>query len=183
MVHGAVVQKYLLEKSRICSQGRHERNYHVFYYLLAGASEVETKVLHLKPINEYHYLNQSGSFSLESVDEKYEFSRLKQSMEMVGFTIEKQRRLFSVLSAVLLLGNVQFQPRKLAYHHDEAVAVQQPEIVTLISDLLLVKQETLMAALTSKRARASGETLVINYRLPEAIASRDAMAKCLYGEI
>lgn len=41
---------------------------------------------------------------LENVDEDHEFSRLKQSMEMVGFTPEKQRRLFAVLSAVLLLG-------------------------------------------------------------------------------
>jgi myosin-9 len=66
-----------------------------------------------------------------------------------------------------LLGNVEFQPRKSAYHHDEAVGVKNPEIVLLISELLRVKQETLLAALTAKRARASGETLVINYRLPE----------------
>ncbi|CAG2069383.1 unnamed protein product, partial [Timema podura] len=126
---------------------------------------------------------QSGCYVLDNVDEKYEFSRLKQSMEMVGFTTEKQRRLFAVLSAVLLLGNVEFQPRKSAYHHDEAVAVRNPEVVALISELLRVKQETLLAALTAKRARASGETLVINYRLPEAIAARDAMAKCLYGAL
>lgn len=56
-------------------------------------------------------------------------------------------------------------------------------MVALISELLRVKQETLLAALTAKRARASGETLVINYRLPEAIAARDAMAKCLYGAL
>lgn len=132
-------------------------------------------------------------------------------MEMVGFTPEKQRRLFSVLSAVLLLGNVEFHPRKSAYHHDESVGVKNPEVVALISELLRVKQETLMQALIAKRARASGETLVINYRyyncsnnlarvilvvvlngtdnsptfyrLPEAIASRDAMAKCLYGAL
>ncbi|XP_026278963.1 unconventional myosin-IXb isoform X5 [Frankliniella occidentalis] len=183
MVHGAVVQKYLLEKSRICSQGRNERNYHVFYYLLAGASEVERQLLHLKRVDQYNYLNRSGCFTLDNVDEKYEFSRLRQSMEMVGFTLEKQRRLFAVLSAVLLLGNVEFQPRKSAYHHDESVAVKNPEIVRLISDLLRVKQETLLAALTAKRARASGETLIINYRLPEAIAARDAIAKCLYGAL
>jgi len=88
-------------------------------------------------------------------------------MEMVGFTPEKQRRLFAVLSAVLLLGNVDFQPRKSAYHHDEAVGVRNAEIVLLISELLRVRQETLLQALTAKRARASGETLVINYRLPE----------------
>ncbi|XP_050309561.1 unconventional myosin-IXa-like isoform X2 [Anthonomus grandis grandis] len=182
MVHGAVVQKYLLEKSRIVCQGRYERNYHVFYYLLEGANEQEKQQLHLMTPDKYYYLNKS-CFALENVDESYEFSRLKQSMEMVGFTPEKQRRLFSVLSAVLLLGNVEFQPRKSAYHHDESVGVKNPEVVALISELLRVKQETLMQALTAKRARASGETLVINYRLPEAIASRDAMAKCLYGAL
>ncbi|XP_025411896.1 unconventional myosin-IXb-like isoform X3 [Sipha flava] len=183
MVHGAVVQKYLLEKSRICSQGQNERNYHVFYYLLNGASDLEKESLHLHRVEYYNYLNGSGCYTLRNLDEKYEFSRLKQSMEMVGFTPEKQRRLFAVLSAVLLLGNVDFQPRKSAYHHDEAVAVRNPEIVFLISQLLRVKQETLLAALTAKRAKASGETLVINYKLPEAVAARDAMAKCLYGAL
>ncbi|XP_026829342.1 unconventional myosin-IXb isoform X2 [Ooceraea biroi] len=183
MVHGAVVQKYLLEKSRIVSQGRNERNYHVFYYLLAGASEQEKQLLHLESCDWYNYLNKSGCYGLENVDERHEFSRLKQSMEMVGFTPEKQRRLFAVLSAVLLLGNVEFHPRKSYHHHDEAVGVKNPEVVALISELLRVKQETLLAALTAKRARASGETLVINYRLPEAIAARDAMAKCLYGAL
>ncbi|XP_014476007.1 PREDICTED: unconventional myosin-IXa-like isoform X2 [Dinoponera quadriceps] len=183
MVHGAVVQKYLLEKSRIVSQGRNERNYHVFYYLLAGASEQEKQLLHLESCDRYNYLNKSGCYGLENIDERHEFSRLKQSMEMVGFTPEKQRRLFAVLSAVLLLGNVEFHPRKSYHHHDEAVGVKNPEVVALISELLRVKQETLLAALTAKRARASGETLVINYRLPEAIAARDAMAKCLYGAL
>lgn len=55
----------------------------------------------------------------------------------------------------------------MAYHHDEAVSVKNPEVVLLISELLRVKQETLMAALTAKKARASGETLVINYKFPE----------------
>lgn len=63
-----------------------------------------------------------------------------------------------------IAGNVEFQPQRKSYHHDEAVGVRNPEVVSLISSLLRVKQETLLAALTSKRARASGETLVINYR-------------------
>lgn len=66
-----------------------------------------------------------------------------------------------------LTGNIEFQPRKLAYHHDEAVSVKNIEVVQIISELLRVKQETLLAALTAKRARASGEILVINYKLHE----------------
>lgn len=182
MVQGAVVQKYLLEKSRIVSQGTYERNYHVFYYLLSGATEQERETLHLLPTDKYHYLN-AKNLTLENCDEKYEFSRLKQSMEMVGFSPEKQRRLFMVLSAVLLLGNIEFYPKKSTYHHDESVQVRNPDVVHLISELLKVKYETLLAALTSKRVKASGETLIMQYKLHEAIAARDALAKCLYGAL
>lgn len=182
MVQGAVVQKYLLEKSRIVSQGPFERNYHVFYYLLSGATEQECEALHLLPAEKYCYLN-AKNLTLENCDEKYEFSRLKQSMEMVGFSPEKQRRLFTVLSAVLLLGNVEFFPKKSTYHHDESVQVRNLNVVALISELLKVKHDTLLAALTSKRVKASGETLVMQYKLPEAIAARDALAKCLYGAL
>lgn len=182
MVQGAVVQKYLLEKSRIVSQGAFERNYHVFYYLLSGATDQEREALHLLPSDKYCYLN-SKNLTLENCDEKYEFSRLKQSMEMVGFSAEKQRRLFNVLSAVLLLGNVEFFPKKSTYHHDESVQVRNPDVVSIISELLKVKQDTLLAALTSKRVKASGETLIMQYKLPEAIAARDALAKCLYGAL
>lgn len=38
------------------------RNYHVFYYLLAGASEEEKSAFHLKQPDEYHYLNQVGIY-------------------------------------------------------------------------------------------------------------------------
>ncbi|XP_055677962.1 unconventional myosin-IXa-like isoform X2 [Lutzomyia longipalpis] len=182
LVQGAVVQKYLLEKSRIVSQGPYERNYHVFYYLLSGATEQEREALHLLPADKYNYLN-AKNLILENCDEKYEFSRLKQSMEMVGFSAEKQRRLFNVLSAVLLLGNVEFFPKKSTYHHDESVQVRNSDVVSIISELLKVKHDTLLAALTSKRVKASGETLIMQYKLPEAIAARDALAKCLYGAL
>uniref|UniRef100_A0A1B0EZN2 Uncharacterized protein n=1 Tax=Phlebotomus papatasi TaxID=29031 RepID=A0A1B0EZN2_PHLPP len=182
LVQGAVVQKYLLEKSRIVSQGPYERNYHVFYYLLSGATEQEREALHLLPADKYNYLN-AKNLILENCDEKYEFSRLKQSMEMVGFSAEKQRRLFNVLSAVLLLGNVEFFPKKSTYHHDESVQVRNSDVVSIISELLRVKHDTLLAALTSKRVKASGETLIMQYKLPEAIAARDALAKCLYGAL
>ena len=34
------------------------RNYHVFYYLLAGANEVESKEFHLGKPEDYMYLNK-----------------------------------------------------------------------------------------------------------------------------
>jgi myosin heavy subunit len=38
-----------------------QRNYHIFYQLIAGADSAMKKRLHLKPPAEYSYLNQSGT--------------------------------------------------------------------------------------------------------------------------
>ncbi|KAJ8304274.1 hypothetical protein KUTeg_017857 [Tegillarca granosa] len=182
MVHGAIVEKYLLEKSRIVSQARSERNYHVFYYLLAGADHHERDFLHLEKPEDYYYLKQSNCYTLEGEDEVHEFARLKQSMEMVGFSPITQRRIFSVLSAVLQLGNVEFR-KKGDQHHDESVSVLNESAIKIISSLLKVKEKTVLEALTQKRTTAGGETVVINYRMEDAVATRDGFAKCLYGSL
>ncbi|XP_055956290.1 unconventional myosin-IXa isoform X3 [Patella vulgata] len=182
MVHGAIVEKYLLEKSRIVSQAKNERNYHVFYYLLAGADDTERHSLHLTKPEEYNYLSCSNCVILEGTDEKYEFARLKQSMEMVGFSPETQRRIFSVLSAVLHLGNIEFK-KKGDQHHDESVSIKNEDTVEIISNLLKVKEKTVIDALTQKKTIAGGETVVINYKMEDAISTRNAMAKCIYGAL
>lgn len=187
IVDGAIVQKYLLEKSRIVSQSDNERNYHAFYYLIAGASQKEREEFQLAKVCDYFYLNQSRrQFEVGYRNTRIEaegFSRLKKSMEIVGFSAEKQHRVFSVLSAVLHLGNIEFV-RKSNYHNDDFVQIKDTSVVTFISDLLGLKQQTLLTALTSKRTRAArGETLHFCYKLHEAVATRDAMAKCLYAAL
>lgn len=49
-------------KARFCDFSL--RNYHVFYYLLAGASEQERDLLKLSQPQDYFYLNQVQTFLL-----------------------------------------------------------------------------------------------------------------------
>eukprot|EP00076_Gallus_gallus_P015511 XP_015134559.1 unconventional myosin-IXa isoform X6 [Gallus gallus] len=178
-VRGAYVEKYLLEKSRLVYQEHNERNYHVFYYLLAGASEEERSAFHLKQPEEYHYLNQD-CFSVEGEDLKHDFERLQLAMEMVGFLPKTRRQIFSLLSAILHLGNIRYKKKT---YRDDSIDICNPEILPIVSDLLEVKEEMLFEALVTRKTVTVGEKLILPYKLAEAVTVRNSMAKSLYSAL
>nr|XP_033490985.1 unconventional myosin-IXAb-like isoform X8 [Epinephelus lanceolatus] len=178
-VRGAYVEKYLLEKSRLVYQEHNERNYHVFYYLLAGASEEERKSFHLLKPEEYHYLNQD-CFTVEGEDLKHDFERLQLAMEMVGFLPTTRKQIFSLLSAILHLGNIRYKKKT---YRDDSIDICNPEVLPIVSELLEVKEEMLLEALTTRKTVTVGERLIVPYKLAEAGTVRDSMAKSLYSAL
>ncbi|NXC30100.1 MYO9B protein, partial [Campylorhamphus procurvoides] len=181
IVRGAVVEKYLLEKSRLVSQEKDERNYHVFYYLLLGVNEEERKEFHLKQPEDYFYLNQHNLKIEDGEDLRHEFERLKQAMEMVGFLSATKKQIFSILSAILYLGNVTY--KKKATGRDEGLEVGPPEVLDILSQLLKVKREILVEVLTKRKTVTANDKLILPYSLNEAITARDSMAKSLYSAL
>ncbi|XP_030365502.1 unconventional myosin-IXb isoform X5 [Strigops habroptila] len=181
IVRGAVVEKYLLEKSRLVSQEKDERNYHVFYYLLLGANEEERKEFHLKQPEDYFYLNQHNLKIEDGEDLRHDFERLKQAMEMVGFLSATKNQIFAVLSAILYLGNVTY--KKKATGRDEGLEVGPPEVLDILSQLLKVKREILVEVLTKRKTVTANDKLILPYSLNEAITARDSMAKSLYSAL
>ncbi|CAL8359555.1 unnamed protein product [Lota lota] len=196
-VRGAYVEKYLLEKSRLVYQEHNERNYHVFYYLLAGASEEERKTFHLLQPEEYHYLNQMTKksnklpwdnyyeseldcFTVEGEDLKHDFERLQLAMEMVGFLPATRKQIFSLLSAILLLGNIRYKKKT---YRDDSIDICNPEVLPTVSELLEVKEEVLLEALTTRKTVTVGDRLIVPYKLAEAGTVRDSMAKSLYSAL
>ncbi|XP_058484724.1 unconventional myosin-IXAa isoform X1 [Solea solea] len=197
IVRGAYVEKYLLEKSRLVYQEHNERNYHVFYYLLAGASEEERAAFHLKKPEEYHYLSQMTKtthqphwdsyyesepdcFTVEGEDLRHDFERLQLAMEMVGFLSTTRKQIFSLLSAILHLGNICYKRKT---YRDDSIDICNPEVLPVVSELLEVKEEILFEALTTRKTVTVGEKLIVPYRLSEAGTVRDSMAKSLYSAL
>ncbi|KAK5931233.1 hypothetical protein CgunFtcFv8_027396 [Champsocephalus gunnari] len=181
VVRGAVVEKYLLEKSRLVSREKNERNYHVFYYLLLGASEEERKEFKLLPPEEYFYLKQQNFKIEDEEDLRHDFERLQQAMEMVGFLPATKKQIFSVLSAILYLGNVTY--RRKSTGRDEGLDVGPPEVLATLSDLLMVEEELLVEALTKRKTVTVNDKLILPYSHSEAITARDSMAKSLYSAL
>lgn len=59
---GGNILNYLLEKSRVVHQNAGERNFHVFYQLLAGANDELLKELQLKrSLESFNYLSDGVS--------------------------------------------------------------------------------------------------------------------------
>ncbi|XP_058256278.1 unconventional myosin-IXAa isoform X5 [Hemibagrus wyckioides] len=197
-VRGAYVEKYLLEKSRLVYQEHNERNYHVFYYLLAGASEEERTTFHLLKPEEYHYLSQmtkkpqklhwenyyeselQDCFTVEGEDLKHDFERLQLAMEMVGFLPATRKQIFSLLSAILHLGNIRYKKKT---YRDDSIDICNLDVLPIVSELLEVKEEMLFEALTTRKTVTVGEKLIVPYKLAEAGTVRDSMAKSLYSAL
>ncbi|XP_051549383.1 unconventional myosin-IXb-like isoform X2 [Myxocyprinus asiaticus] len=181
VVRGAVVEKYLLEKSRLVAREKNERNYHVFYYLLVGVSEEERREFKLLQPEQYFYLKQQN-FTIEDADDlRHDFERLQQAMEMVGFLPATKRQIFSVLSAILYLGNVTYSQKSTG--REEGLDVGPPEVLSTLSDLLKVKEEMLVEALTKRKTVTVNDKLILPYSHSEAITARDSMAKSLYSAL
>uniref|UniRef100_A0A3Q3BIK9 Myosin IXB n=1 Tax=Kryptolebias marmoratus TaxID=37003 RepID=A0A3Q3BIK9_KRYMA len=156
-------------------------NYHVFYYLLLGASAEERKEYKLLPPEEYFYLKQENFKIEDEEDLRHDFERLQQAMEMVGFLPATKKQIFSVLSAILYLGNVTYQRKSTG--RDEGLEVGPPEVLTTLSGLLKVTRELLVEALTKRKTVTVNDKLILPYSQSEAITARDSMAKSLYSAL
>ncbi|XP_051254648.1 unconventional myosin-IXb isoform X1 [Dicentrarchus labrax] len=178
VIRGAVIEKYLLEKSRLVSRDKSERNYHVFYYLLMGASKDEQEEFHLLKPQDYLYLKQED-LSLDEEKLEQEYKRLHQAMEMVGFLASTKKHIFSILSAILHLGNVTYTLSE----DTEVLEVGPAEVLSTLSNLLKVKKELLVKTLTKRRVVTANASVDSQYTLQEAPTVRDSMAKSLYSAL
>uniref|UniRef100_A0A8D3BS95 Myosin XVAb n=1 Tax=Scophthalmus maximus TaxID=52904 RepID=A0A8D3BS95_SCOMX len=177
VISGAITSQYLLEKSRIVFQAKSERNYHIFYEMLAGLPPHEKISLYLQEAETYYYLNQGGDCTIEGKDDGEDFRRLLSAMDILCFTPEEQNSIYRLLSSVLHLGNVYFQPHK----GQEVASVVSAQEIRVVAELLQVSPDGLQKSVTFKLTDTVREKIYTPLTVESAVDARDAVAKILYS--
>eukprot|EP01133_Synstelium_polycarpum_P004385 gene4385-5131_t len=179
---GGKITNYLLEKSRVVAQTVGERNFHVFYQLLAGATPAERDAMSLLPIGEYAYLNKSRCTTADGVDDVVGLKQTRNAMKVVGITVDEQTMIFRLLSAILLLGNVTFLPAA-----KQGSSAADKKLIATIAQLMGVDAHLLEQSLVSRVISTGQGARISNYQVPQtveqALYARDAFAKATYSKI
>lgn len=175
---GARIRTFLLERSRLVFQPLRERSYHIFYQLVAGASDEERERLGLLPVEQFDYLNQGADPIIDGVDDKEEFEATKRSLSTIGLDEQTQAEIFGVLAALLHLGNV-----KITAFRSESTLDPTDGFLVRACSILGLNAADFAKWTVKKQLITREDRIVSNLTAQHAVVVRDSVAKFIYSSL
>ncbi|CAD5211123.1 unnamed protein product [Bursaphelenchus xylophilus] len=178
---GGKISNFLLEKSRVCNLGKGERNFHIFYQLLAGADKNMRENLGISNPDYYGYLAQSGCYEAEGTEDRKEFGATLEAMETVGISEQDQLQILQMVSAILHIGNITFA------EDGNYAKIMSDEYLQFPAYLLGLTTEAIKSKLTSRKLESKWgketEQIDVQLNVEQAIYNRDAWVKGMYTRL
>uniref|UniRef100_A0A8D3C8P1 Myosin X n=1 Tax=Scophthalmus maximus TaxID=52904 RepID=A0A8D3C8P1_SCOMX len=173
-IQGGRIVDYLLEKNRVVRQNPGERNYHIFYALLAGTNAQQREAFGLTQPDSYHYLRQSSCVADNTINDQGTFQDVLNAMRTMQFTEENIGEILRLLAGILHAGNIEFMTAGGAQ-------VSSKSALSRTSDLLGLNSDQLAEVLTHRSMILRGEEISTPLTIEQAVDSRDSMAMALYS--
>ncbi|KAG6332690.1 hypothetical protein ID866_6397 [Astraeus odoratus] len=180
-IDSAKVLAFALDKSRLTRLAHEERTFHIFYQFLAGAAPQERDHFALEDPSDYALLASSGCYRLPSgpfSDDAIAMEEMRVAMRALGFKPKHLSSIFTLLSAILLLSNVQFVE---ADAKDVSASVANTPVVDQVARLLGVPSEDLAQTLTNKTNYVRKEVYTVLLDVEQSMAQRDQFMRDLYA--
>ncbi|CAG7834204.1 unnamed protein product [Allacma fusca] len=166
---------YFLDQNRVVRVLPGERNYHIFYQMLAGLNPEERAKLHLgeHTVRTIRYLSSAAADrGTDEAEDARRFLDWKASLGVLGIPFLDVVR---VLAAVILIGNVQFVESACM-----EVDVEGNAELQAAAALLGVSETALKQGLTTRTHNVRNQLVRSRCDANLSNFARDALAKSLY---
>ncbi|KAM3604889.1 uncharacterized protein V6R79_017518 [Siganus canaliculatus] len=163
------------QENRVVRQNPGERNYHIFYALLAGTNSQQREAFGLSQPDGYHYLRQSSCHDDKTINDLGTFHDVLNAMRTMQFTEENIGEILRLLAGILHAGNIEFMTAGGAQ-------VSSKSALSRTSDLLGLNSDQLAEVLTHRSMILRGEEISTPLTVEQAVDSRDSMAMALYSQ-
>uniref|UniRef100_K3X0U3 Myosin motor domain-containing protein n=1 Tax=Globisporangium ultimum (strain ATCC 200006 / CBS 805.95 / DAOM BR144) TaxID=431595 RepID=K3X0U3_GLOUD len=199
---GCRLTPFLLETTRVTSARERrptddmDMNFHVFYALVAGVNAMPYMRLLAKELRldsasseTFAYLGRckhklQGVWTEEETWKKdvERWQHIVDAMNSMTLTADQQRTIFQMLSAILWLGNIDFEWNNQAQKLDMVSPPSQQAAQNVVDLLGLPSTEKLESMLFTKRINlaSTGESFDVSLEKGQVSHVRDTLARLLY---